>query len=84
MEASARGLLTIIDDILDFSKLEAGKIVLRPADFEIGQTVQEVAELLAPKAHSKGIELMLSVDPGVPFSVYGDVDRIKQVVTMSP
>jgi CheY-like chemotaxis protein len=81
IETSARGLLTIIDDILDFSKLEAGKYTLRPDDFELRPVAQDVAELLAPKAHAKGIELVQRVDRAVPYSVHGDVDRIKQVLT---
>jgi signal transduction histidine kinase/CheY-like chemotaxis protein/HPt (histidine-containing phosphotransfer) domain-containing protein len=81
IETSARSLLTIIDDVLDFSKLEAGKYTLRPDDFELRPVAQDVAELLAPKAHGKGIELVQRVDGAVPYSVHGDVDRIKQVLT---
>jgi len=80
IEASARGLLTIIDDILDFSKLEAGKVVLRTEDFELRQMTQEVAELLAPRAHAKGLELVQRVANDVPYSVRGDMDRLKQVI----
>jgi CheY-like chemotaxis protein/HPt (histidine-containing phosphotransfer) domain-containing protein/two-component sensor histidine kinase len=67
--------------VLDFSRLEAGKYVMRLDDLEVGQMVQEVAELLAPKAHAKGIELVQRVDADVPFSIRGDVDRLKQVIT---
>jgi signal transduction histidine kinase/CheY-like chemotaxis protein/HPt (histidine-containing phosphotransfer) domain-containing protein len=81
IESSARSLLTIIDDVLDFSRLEAGKYVMRLDDLEVGQMIQEVAELLAPKAHAKGIELVQRVDADVPFSIRGDVDRLKQVIT---
>jgi signal transduction histidine kinase/CheY-like chemotaxis protein/HPt (histidine-containing phosphotransfer) domain-containing protein len=81
IETSARSLLTIIDDILDFSKLEAGKYTLHPDDFELRPVTQDVAELLAPKAHAKGIELVQRVDRAVPYSVHGDVDRVKQVLT---
>ena len=81
IESSSRSLLTIIDDVLDFSRLEAGKYVMRLDDFELRQMVQEVAELLAPKAHAKGIELIQRVDAAVPFSILGDVDRLKQVIT---
>jgi signal transduction histidine kinase/CheY-like chemotaxis protein len=81
IENSARSLLTIIDEVLDFSKLEAGKYVLREDDFEVRQVVQDVAELLAPKAHGKGIELIQRVERDVPYSVHADVDRVKQVVT---
>ena len=81
MESSARSLLTVVDDILDFSKLEAGKYVLRAEDFALRQLAQEVMELLAPRAHAKGLELVLRVDAAVPHSVHGDPDRLKQVLT---
>jgi len=81
IESSSRSLLTIIDDVLDFSRLEAGKYVMRLDDLELRQMVQEVAELLAPKAHAKGIELIQRVDAAAPFSIRGDVDRLKQVIT---
>jgi len=81
IDASARSLLTIIDDILDFSKLEAGKFAVRSDDVEVRQMVQEVAELLAPRAHAKGIELVHRVASDVPHAIRGDVDRIKQVLT---
>jgi signal transduction histidine kinase/CheY-like chemotaxis protein/HPt (histidine-containing phosphotransfer) domain-containing protein len=81
IESSARSLLTIIDDILDFSKLEAGKYTIRADELDVQQLVQEVAELLAPRAHGKGIELVQRVDPNVPASFRGDFDRLKQVLT---
>jgi signal transduction histidine kinase/DNA-binding response OmpR family regulator/HPt (histidine-containing phosphotransfer) domain-containing protein len=80
IESSARGLLTIINDILDFSKLEAGKYELRADEVELRQVLQEAAELLSPKAHEKGIELVTRVDPAVPHIVVSDHDRIKQVL----
>ncbi|MET0388448.1 MAG: ATP-binding protein [Polyangiales bacterium] len=81
IESSARGLLTIINDVLDFSKLEAGKYELRTDDFEVNQLVQEVAELLSPKAHAKKLELIVRIAPDVPRALRGDADRIKQVLT---
>jgi signal transduction histidine kinase/CheY-like chemotaxis protein/HPt (histidine-containing phosphotransfer) domain-containing protein len=80
IETSARGLLTIINDVLDFSKLEAGKYEIRFDDFEVTQLVQEATELLSPKAHAKHLELLARCDADVPERVRGDVDRIKQVL----
>jgi len=80
IESSARGLLTIINDVLDFSKLEAGKYELVIDDFDVGQLVQEVAELLSPKAHAKQLELVVRIEPQVPQAVRGDLDRVKQVL----
>src|SRR5262245_52336319 len=80
IESSARGLLTIINDVLDFSKLEAGKYEPCLDDFEVAQLVQEVGELLSPKAHAKQLELVVRIDADVPRLVRGDVDRVKQVL----
>ena len=80
IESSARGLLTIINDVLDFSKLEAGKYDLRMDDLEVMQLAQEVAELLSPKAHAKLLELVVRRAEDVPAIVQGDVDRVKQVL----
>jgi signal transduction histidine kinase/CheY-like chemotaxis protein len=80
VESSARGLLTIINDVLDFSKLEAGKYDLRMDELEVPQIVQEAAELLSPKAHDKGIELVTHIARDVPHTIVSDQDRIKQVL----
>jgi signal transduction histidine kinase/DNA-binding response OmpR family regulator/HPt (histidine-containing phosphotransfer) domain-containing protein len=80
IESSARSLLTIINDVLDFSKMEAGKYELRADEFEVRQITQEVAELLSPKAHDKTLDLIMRVDPAVPQTIIGDMDRIKQVL----
>jgi len=81
IDASARGLLTIINDVLDFSKLEAGKYVLCASDFDLRQLMQEVAELLSPRAHDKKLELITRIEPDVPQAINGDMDRVKQVLT---
>ena len=80
IESSARGLLTIINDVLDFSKLDAGKYDLRVDELEVMQLAQEVAELLSPKAHAKLLELVVRRADDVPASVQGDADRVKQVL----
>jgi PAS domain S-box-containing protein len=77
---SAEALLAIINDILDYSKFEAGKLTLEAVDFEPRTAVEEVVELLAEPAHTKGIELLAAVDPGVPSVVAGDVGRLRQVL----
>jgi signal transduction histidine kinase/CheY-like chemotaxis protein/HPt (histidine-containing phosphotransfer) domain-containing protein len=80
IETSARGLLTIINDVLDFSKLEAGKYVLSSGEVSVRKLAQEVAELLSPRANDKHLELITRVHPAVPHSVVGDFDRLKQVL----
>ncbi|KID00728.1 two-component sensor histidine kinase BarA [Hafnia alvei] len=81
IERSANNLLTIINDVLDFSKLEAGKLVLEHIPFLLRETIDEVTVLLAPSAHEKGIELTLNIRNDVPEHVIGDPMRIQQVLT---
>ncbi len=77
---SGEGLLDIINDILDFSRIEAGKIELDDIPFDIGEVVEEVADLLASPAQSKGLELATFVEPEVPSSLRGDPGRVRQVL----
>jgi two-component system sensor histidine kinase/response regulator len=77
---SADALLTIINDILDFSKMEAGKMTIEPICFDLGGAVEEVAELLGPRAAEKGIDFILSYAPDAPRRVVGDPGRIRQVL----
>ncbi|WP_431223722.1 two-component sensor histidine kinase BarA [Serratia sp. L9] len=81
IERSANNLLTIINDVLDFSKLEAGKLVLEHIPFALRETLDEVIVLLAPSAHDKGLELTLDVQNDVPEQVIGDSLRLQQVIT---
>ncbi|MCZ7646651.1 MAG: response regulator [Planctomycetota bacterium] len=79
-EHSAQALLTIINDILDFSKIEAGKLDIEPIPFDLQSALEEALELMAPRAESKGIELIFRFAPGTPTAVIGDPGRIRQVV----
>lgn len=80
IDQSARNLLELIDEILDFSKIEAGKLELNDAPFAIDACVQNVVELLAPRAHEKGLEMAWSVDPRIPSLVEGDEVRVRQIL----
>jgi signal transduction histidine kinase/CheY-like chemotaxis protein len=80
VEHSGEALLTIINDILDFSKIEAGKFELELIDFNLHTTVEEVLDLLAPKAHVKGLEVVCVIEPNVPTSVRGDPGRVRQIL----
>jgi signal transduction histidine kinase/CheY-like chemotaxis protein len=80
IDASATALLTIINDVLDFSKMEAGKYTLIPSKFEVAPLLQDVLELLANRAHDKGIELVSRIEPGLPATWVGDPDRFRQVL----
>ncbi|HXF08290.1 MAG TPA: ATP-binding protein [Candidatus Acidoferrales bacterium] len=78
---SAENLLGIIEDILDFSRIEAGKLSLQPLDFNLHRLVEEVTELLAPMAFDKRLELVALIYRDVPEWVHGDVHRVRQVLT---
>lgn len=77
---SANSLLEIIDDILDFSKMEAGQVQLERADFVLRDLVQEVIDMLMPKAQEKGISLNASVARDVPEVLKGDPIRLRQIL----
>ena len=81
IERSARTLLTLIDEILDFSKIEADKLQLKSAPLAIGECVQGVVELLAPKAYEKGIDIAWAIDPRLPILLLGDEVRLRQILT---
>ena len=77
---SAEALLTIIDDILDVSKIEAGRLMLDRTPFEFRDTVEGAVKLLAPRAAEKGLELACRIAPDVPQAVVGDPGRLRQVI----
>jgi signal transduction histidine kinase/DNA-binding response OmpR family regulator len=78
---SADSLLSILNDILDFSKIEAGKVSLEPISFDLRVSLQEVTDLLAPRAQGKNVELIVRYEPNVPRRFVGDAGRIRQVIT---
>ncbi len=80
VDASANALMTIINDILDFSKMEAGKYEIQNAPFDPTTVAQEVVELLAGRAHGKGLELIYRYASDVPRLVEGDSDRYRQIL----
>jgi signal transduction histidine kinase/DNA-binding response OmpR family regulator len=81
IDSSASALLTIINDVLDFSKMEAGKYRLKRVVFDLRTLVQEVCELLANRAHDKGLELICRIDPKMGPLHHGDPDRLRQVIS---
>lgn len=80
MEQSGKSLLTLINDILDYSKLGAGKLELEESTFDPYALIQRVTELLAPRAAEKQIEIASYVDPSTPHRLVGDENRLRQVI----
>ena len=80
VKQSAEGLLTILNDILDFSRLEANKLVTEVAPFDLAQVVKEVTELLSAQARQKGLTLQRDVTPPRLPLLLGDAGRIRQVL----
>jgi signal transduction histidine kinase/DNA-binding response OmpR family regulator len=80
VQESAEALLGVINDILDISKLDAGKVVLESIEFNLVATVENVMTLLAIKARGKGIDLGLYIDPSVSADFLGDPTRLRQVL----
>ncbi len=78
---SAMSLVSIINDVLDFSKVEAGRLELECLDFDLREVVEETAGLLAPSAHAKQLELVTVIPEDVETRVRGDRGRIQQIVT---
>jgi CheY-like chemotaxis protein len=77
---SARNLLTVVNNILDFSKLEASQLTPEAIDFDIGHTIEGVAALLGPKARGQGLALETSLAPDLPRHLNGDPGRIAQIL----
>ena len=80
IRVSGDALLAIINDILDFSKIDAGKLDLEPIPFDLRCTIEDVIELLAPKAVEKNLDLLLDYPVHVTSRVIGDEGRIRQIV----
>jgi CheY-like chemotaxis protein len=80
IKSSADSLLTVLNEILDFSKMEAGKVDLEAIPFKLRDNVEEAITSLAPGAYEKGLELLCDVAAEVPEVVVGDPTRLRQVV----
>ena len=80
VDKSGKALLSLINDILDYSKIEAGRLDLLPSDINLGDLLEESAELLAPRAQEKQISIATYCDPQLPEVMQLDGDRLKQVL----
>ncbi|HEV8700850.1 MAG TPA: response regulator [Candidatus Polarisedimenticolia bacterium] len=80
VRTSAEALLGVINDILDFSKIEAGKLEFECVEFELRQVVEDVCDILAPRAQVKGLEMACVIHDGVATHLRGDPGRLRQVL----
>ena len=81
IQNASKMLLTTINDILDLSKLESGKMDIVPTQYEISSMFSDLVNLVWIRAHQKDLEFKVDIDPEIPSMLYGDEVRIKQVVT---
>jgi PAS domain S-box-containing protein len=81
IRTSGEALMAIINDILDCSRIEAGKLPIETFPFDLGVLLEEVSEMLAPSAHAKGLDLVVDYPADVPTRFVAGADRIRQVVT---
>jgi signal transduction histidine kinase/heme-degrading monooxygenase HmoA len=80
VRASGETLLTLIDGILDLSKIESRMLELETVGFDLRQTLESVADMLAIKAHEKGLDLVCQLTPGTPSLLQGDPVRLRQIL----
>ncbi len=73
-------LMSLVNDILDFEKIEAGKMDLSEAEYSLGRIVRSVYQMMHPKAEHKGISFNVNVDPTLPDRLFGDENRIRQIL----
>jgi signal transduction histidine kinase/CheY-like chemotaxis protein/sensor domain CHASE-containing protein/HPt (histidine-containing phosphotransfer) domain-containing protein len=81
VQGGADNLLHILDDILDLSKVEQGRMTLDDVDFDLRETVENAAGLLAWSAAQKGVEIVVAVEPALPGQVRGDPMRVRQILS---
>jgi signal transduction histidine kinase/CheY-like chemotaxis protein/HPt (histidine-containing phosphotransfer) domain-containing protein len=77
---SAEVLLSLINDILDYSKIEAGKVELENIDFDLEQAVEQAVEMISLEAHKKGLEITLDIPPDAGIIIRGDQHKFRQIV----
>jgi len=77
---SADSLLSLINDVLDYSKIEAGKLEIDAIEFNLGDSLGDTMKTLSLRAHQKGLELAFEIEPDVPDALVGDPGRLRQIV----
>jgi len=81
IQRSSYTLLGILNDVLDLSKIEAGKVEIEMVEFDPARLLQEITELFMPKAEEKGLEILLDIESQIPMTILSDSLRLKQIVS---
>ncbi|MCR5425756.1 MAG: response regulator [Lachnospiraceae bacterium] len=81
IESAGKSLLALVNDILDFSKIESGKIDLLPTEYHTMALMKDCCNLIEGRAKEKNLEFRMEIDYELPTSLFGDVDRIRQIIT---
>ncbi|MCR4925966.1 MAG: response regulator [Clostridiales bacterium] len=81
IRCASNSLLGLVNDILDFSKIEAGKLNIIPVDYDLTSLLNDLINILQPKAEAKGLELKTVIDENIPKLLHGDEIRLKQIIT---
>ena len=80
IQNAGQTLLYLINDILDFSKIESGKMEIIPVEYEFSSIIHDVVTMIMVKAKDKGLDMKVNVNPNLPYKVYGDEIRIRQIL----
>lgn len=81
IQSSSQSLLKLLNDILDFSRIEAGQLFLEQSPFHLESSIASIVNMLAPHAHQKGLELLWEIDPTIPLHLLGDPLRLQEIIT---
>ena len=80
IQSSGKSLLSIINDILDFSKIEAGKMEIIPVNYDVCEVINNLQNMILPRAQKKGLDFFVNVDENIPCTLRGDEIRVKQCI----
>lgn len=80
IDGAGKTLLNLINEILDFSKIESGKMEIVETEYNMLQMVRDVRNVLMPKAEGKGLTFRIELEEGIPYELYGDEMRVKQII----
>ncbi|MEJ2663597.1 MAG: ATP-binding protein [Spirochaetia bacterium] len=81
VKEASHSFLHVLNNILDFSKLEVGKVELEETDFNIHNVLKDISDLLTVQARQKNLKFVVKIDPGIPENLRGDVYKLKQILT---